>query len=114
MAKLDVGRALQSDLDAPGSLKSGEYLEERILWTVRRAVIAGDREGVVEVMRDWLLLRREPQTMLAVTAIMREHLTELVLEIEALRMDVLTGSVFPRFYLGRIDEALSSVKSSMP
>ena len=114
MAKIDVAQALQSDLDNPGSLKSGEYLEERILRTVRRALLAGDRDGVVESLREWLILRQEPQTMLAVTAAKNEQLTELVPEIEALRTDVLAGLAFPRFYLHWIDEALSSVGGSRP
>lgn len=114
MARSDLALALQSDLDSPGSLKSGEYLEERILRTVRRALVAGDRDGVVETMREWLILRQEPQTMLAVTVAKKEQLTELVLEIEALRTDVLAGRAFPKFYLRWIDEALSAVGGSRP
>ena len=114
MAKLDVVQALQSDLDNPGSLKSGEYLVDRILTTVRRALVAGDRDGVVDALREWLNLRQEPQTMLAVTAAKEEQLTELVLEIQALKTDVLAGRSFPKFYLRWIDEALSAVGGSMP
>jgi len=114
MAKTDVAQALQSDLDNPASLKSGEYLEERVLKTIRGAVIAGDRDGVVETLREWLILRQEPQTMLAVTAAKKEQLTELVLEIEALRTEVAAGRAFPQFYLRWIDDALSALGGSPP
>lgn len=114
MAKLDVALALQSDLDNPGSLKSGEYLEDRIFGTVRRALAAGDRVGVVEALRDWLIMRREPQAMLAVAAAGKEQLAELVLDIQALRADVLAGRAFPKFYLRWIDEALSALGGAIP
>jgi hypothetical protein len=114
MTNIDVARALQSDLENPGAIKSGEYLQERILRTVRRALVAGERDGVVEALREWLILRREPHTMLAVTAAKKEHLTELVLEIVALRADVLGCRVFPKFYLRWIDDALSSFRGSTP
>lgn len=114
MAKSDVLSAFQSDLDNPGSLKSGEYLEEQILKTVRCALRAGDRDGVIDALREWLSLGREPETMLAVTAAKQEQLTELVPEIKTLRTDVQAGRVFPIFYLRWIDEALDALGGLRP
>ncbi len=114
MAKFDVVQALQSDLDNPASFKSGEYLEDRILRSVRRALAAGNRDGVLDALREWLNLRQEPHTMLAVTAAKKEQLSELAPEIQALRTDVCAGRALQKFYLRWIDEALHAVEESKP
>jgi hypothetical protein len=114
MAKVDVLAALQDDLDNPGAVKSGEFLEEQVLATVQRALIAGDREAVVQVMQDWLRLRQLPHTLLAASAAKRERLTELIQEIEALRIDVLAGRAFRTYYLKQVDDALGTLKGLQP
>lgn len=99
MAKSDVLSALQADLENPGALKSGEFLQEHVLRTARRALAAGDHDGLVAALRDWLSLRQEPQTMLAVNVAKEERLRELAPDVQALRTDVQAGRFFPSFYL---------------
>jgi hypothetical protein len=114
MAKADVLLALQGDLANPGALKSGEALQGYVLSTCRRALVAGDRPGLLAALRDWLELRQEPQTMLAVTVARKERLTELEPEIQALRAEVQAGQAFPSFYLRWIDEALDVISAPRP
>lgn len=57
-------QVFSTELTNPGSLKSGEYLEERMLLQAGK-MIGSDREGVISVCRDWILRRDGPYTMFA-------------------------------------------------
>ena len=109
VAEVDVLSALQTALDDPGSEKSGEYLKDHVLEVVRRAMATGDRSGVIAALRVWLCLRKDPQTMLAVTAAETAQLVELVADIEALQEDVRAGRLFRTYYLRWIEAALTAL-----
>jgi len=68
-----------------------------------------ERLGLIEALREWLSLRNEPRTMLAVTMARKLGLRELKADIEALRKEVSEGRVFPRFYLREIDATLEAL-----
>ena len=108
MSKADVLAELQDDFENPGSQKSGEYLEEHVLATAYRALILGDRQALVEVLRDWISTRRAPQSRLAVTIARKLSLIELRQDIQGLRADVERGRAhdYDRFALRWIDAAL--------
>ncbi|GEM_PF-6978331 len=84
MGKSDVLALLQTDLSNPTSLKSGEYLEEQVK---KRAVVIFeyDKVGLVEAMREWIILAKDPETMLAVSVATSLGLTSLSEEIADLR-----------------------------
>lgn len=107
----DVLAALQSDLENPAAQKSGEFLEEHVLNTIRRALSAGDRAGVVLALREWIALRKEPETMLAVSAVRKERIRELRDELLALRIEIQAGRIFKTFYLEWLDDALAALKT---
>jgi hypothetical protein len=108
MSKDDVLTELETDMSDPGSYKSGEYLEEHILASANAALLT-DRVGLIAALREWLSLRDESRTMLAVTMARKLRLQELKADIEALRKEVSEGRVFPRFYLREIDASLEAL-----
>jgi|SRR5689334_17633803 len=108
MTKSFVLSRLEACIDDPGSLKSGEYLREEILDEARR-IQDPDREFLVDVLRDWLQLRSEPRTMVAVDIAKVLALGGLKDDIQALRDDIVAGKAFSPYYLRWIDEALSSL-----
>lgn len=112
MSKREVLLALEGDMTNPGSQKSGEFLAEHVLWTAQRFVAAGDRSGLIDAMQEWLRLRRDPQTMLAVKVVAKERLVELASEVRALRADVEAGRTLWRYYVRWIDDALDVIESS--
>lgn len=112
MAKSDVLAALEDDLANPGAMKSGEFLEQHAQNTARRFLEAGDRQGLVEVLRDWIAARTEPHTMLAVSITRRQRLLELVPDLRTLREEVDAGRAFHRFYLRWVDSALDDLSGN--
>ncbi|MCO6455263.1 MAG: hypothetical protein J5I93_08175 [Pirellulaceae bacterium] len=109
MSKDDILAMLASDLNDPGSQKSGEYLEEHVLRQARSAV-ASDRVGLVEAMRQWLELRREPETMLAVSVAEETELQELAPDIDRLLAEVVAGQVFQPYYADALRTAVARLR----
>lgn len=109
MGKEEILTILESDVQDPGSYKSGEYLEEHAL---RHAsyIVETDRQGLVEALTEWINAKTEPRTMLAVTIAQKLKLKELMNPIRMLRNEIAHGNVFPSFYLRYIDEALEGMK----
>ena len=105
MSKGDILELLETDMADPGSFKSGEYLREHVLIHAG-AALADDRKGLVEALREWLNFRTDPRTMLAVTVASKLSLKELKPDIETLKVEVMAGKFFPRFYLRNIQAAL--------
>ncbi len=104
--KDDVIAAFETDFADPGALKSGEYLEGHVLERAK-AMFSGSRCTVIEVLREWLLLREDPRTMIAVTVIRELGIRELREEVVDLRKDVQAGRVFRRWYVQNIDKTIS-------
>lgn len=104
--KKNILKAFETDLSDPGSIKSGEYLEEHILMNARRFLIE-DRQALIEVLQHWLSLRSEPKTMLAVVVTRELKLIELKSQLEELKKEVQAGKVFLPFYADSINEALA-------
>src|SRR5262245_16747475 len=108
MSKDDILTALETDMNDPGAYKSGEYLEEHVLMHARY-FLSADRSGLIEALREWLNLRSEPRTMLSVKIAQEVGLKEMISDIEALRREIDSGKIFPRFCLHDIDNALNSL-----
>ncbi len=109
MSKEDVLNAFQTDFNNPGSLKSGEYLQEQI---VKRArwLFPKDPSGVIEVLRQWLHNIQEPHTMLAVKVIEELAIEQFRDELLSLKSDIEKGKIFMPFYVRDVDDALSALK----
>ena len=104
---------LETDMNNPGAMKSGEYLEELI--TNRSFELKKThRSALVEVFSEWIKARSEPRTMLAVRVSKEISLAEMIPCIQKLRDDVAKGRAFPNFlkdyYLNTIDDVLSFLK----
>jgi hypothetical protein len=110
MTKDDVLRILETDFTDPGSYKSGEYLAEHIFWHIG-LLIQNERQYIIEILNDWLNLRIEPHTMLAVRTADKFDVSELVPQIKALKHEIENGNSFPRYYIQRIDKALMKLES---
>ena len=106
MSKIDFLDVLQTAVNDPGSFKSGECLEEHVLGNARKFLVS-DWVGLIEALCEWISMKREPQTMLAISVAKELKLREIRYVIEDLRQEVSVGKVFPKFYLRDIDEALS-------
>ncbi|MDQ3565513.1 MAG: hypothetical protein M3436_15785 [Pseudomonadota bacterium] len=110
MSKESILLDFESDLEDPGSLKSGEYLGAHVLAHARSAA-AKEKDTLVEVLRDWLLITNEPRTMLAVRVAKELRLRELTPHLENLRNRIETGEAFFPFYLQWVDEALRVLRN---
>jgi len=108
MEKEDIIAAFETEFQDPGAIKSGEYLEEHI-FNVARDIVTKDRLGLIVVMREWLALRKEPETMLAVSVAKEMKLAELTEDLHALRIDIEQLKLFMPWYVRRIDQALAVI-----
>ena len=111
MEKEDIIAAFETEFQDPGAIKSGEYLEDHVL-DVAKSIINKNRSGLVEVMREWIELRVEPKTMLAVAVAGNLGLAELRDDIAVLRKDIEQRKCFMPWYVQRIDNALSRINDS--
>ena len=109
MSKEEALRLLETDINDPGAEKSGEYLEEHVITRSERLLKANNREGLLNALRDWLLSRSEPRTMLAITVARKFLLSELKSEIAIIRSEIANGNLFLPFYLKEVDEALKAL-----
>ena len=108
MSEREVLSVLETAINDPGSVKSGEYLDDHILLYARE-FLHTDRIGLIDALSKWVKMKNEPRTMLAIRAAKELNLRELRRVIETLRHEVATGKVFPKFYLRDVDETLSSL-----
>lgn len=108
MTRDEMKEWLESELANFPKRASGE---EGYRFMVRQTarVLASDRQALVDVLHDWLLLRAEPRTMLAVEIAASHHVDELRSDIENLLDDVKKGAAFKRYYVRPIMEALSRI-----
>lgn len=105
-----VSRALQECFEDPGAEKSGEYLYAHVAAVARHAVENGHREELLNILRDWIAKRREPETMLAVDLAGDLRLVNLERQLDALLADVLAGRCFMPFYSQWIERALAAIR----
>jgi len=110
MGREEVEIAFGTAFTDPGSVKSGEYLREHILAAAERFV-ASDRSALLEVLTEWLQMRDEPHTMLAVAVIGRLGLGELYGELQQLKAEIDSGRVFWQWYGRKVDAALARIKT---
>ncbi len=106
MTKAQIMNLFETDFTNPGSYKSGEYLEEHVLIRAKR-IVRNDRPNLIEVLREWLALRTEPKTMLAVVVARELRLTELKQDLANLSTEINTKKTFPAFYCDEIDDTVS-------
>ncbi|MCK9589240.1 MAG: hypothetical protein WC076_09860 [Terrimicrobiaceae bacterium] len=105
MKKEEIIAIFETDFSNPGSVKSGEYLEDHVL-THAQEIVKANRGALIEILADWLAMRTEPQTMLAVKIAGVLCVRELRNALLKLRDDVAVGRAFLPFYTKRIDAAL--------
>lgn len=82
--------------------------------TVRvQSEVKEDRRPIDEVMRDWLSLRSEPKTMLAVRVAAAFELAELRHDIESLLRDVQRGAGFDRPLKSLYEQLISTALAKL-
>lgn len=86
----------------------GEQLYDHLNKIAARYV-ASEHHELVFAVREWLLLRSEPKTMLVVDIVAKLHLTELRSVLEKLLVDVEQGKAFKPFYSRPIRTALAMI-----
>jgi hypothetical protein len=96
---------LDSEVAGFPSRASGEQGYEFINRIAARYV-KSERSMLIAALTDWLLLRSEPKTMIALDIAGNLNLTELRSEIEKLLEDVQNGIVFMPFYSRPIEVVL--------
>lgn len=104
---------LDSEIAGFPGRSSGEDGYRFLLRIIRRYVDSA-RQPLVEVMKEWLRLRAEPKTMLAVKLAADLQLGELRSEVEELLRDVESGvtafnPALKGYYARRITDALSRI-----
>jgi hypothetical protein len=105
----DVLASIEATLSAPGTDKSGEYLQELVTQRIRKALPA-DREAAIQALEIWLQSRTEPRTMVAAFIAGDLKLSELRPEIERLRIDIESGRAFYLYYLSNVDKVLCKLQ----
>ncbi len=85
--------------------------EELYTYLFKRTIplVELDRESFVTALSEWLNLRSEPRTMLAVEIATKHHLKELRDDIEKLLNDVEKGRAFKSYYNDPIRDALQKL-----
>jgi len=85
--------------------------EELYAYLIKRtaSLVESDRCSLVKALAEWLKLRSEPRTMLAVEIAKTHHLAELRNDIEELLDDVRKGRAFKSFYQKPISDALNEL-----
>ena len=110
MSREKILAMFDTDLADPGSVKSGEYLEAHVLAHARSAV-SMDRQGLVNILTEWLSETSEPKTMLAVLIAKELRLTELLPNLRDLRVAIASERALLRFYVRWVDEALETLEA---
>lgn len=90
---------------------SGEQGYEHINHLVTRYAIS-EREELIAALNEWLILRSEPKTMLAVDIAGKHHMRELLPELQRLLADVEQGKAFKPFYVRSIQKAISLINAT--
>ena len=78
---------------------------------IKRAkhLILEDRFGVIGVLKEWLSLRKDPITMIAVNLTTDLIIPELKPDLEILRKEIASGKVFLPYYNEWVDKALKAI-----
>lgn len=101
----EVLSVLETDVEDPGSEKSGEYLEQHVL--AHASAIAGhSRRELIEALRHWLALKTLPRTLVAIRVAGLLQLAELEPDLRTL-MAAANARDIPVFYLRYLKKALS-------
>jgi hypothetical protein len=108
MTTEEVLGLFETDLTNPGSYKSGEFLRDHIA-NRSEALLDSNRTAVIGALREWILSRSEPQSMVAVSVVGRLRISELEPDIQDLKQDVEAGKFFPHYYLENIRLTLSKL-----
>ena len=95
-------------MDSFPSRASGEDLYE-YMNKISIGLIKESREDFIMAMTNWLQLRSEPKTMLAVEIIGNNKLMELREDLEGLLDDVNKGNAFKPFYERPINRSLRMI-----
>ena len=96
---------LNSEVAAFPTRASGEELYDYVGRLAAR-ILSTNREALAAAMADWLKLRMEPKTMLAVQIASDLRLVEVRPELESLLNDVLESRVFLPYYAKPIEATL--------
>lgn len=104
----DLLQLLDDEVAGFPSRASGEQGYEYVNMIAARYVHS-ERPMLVAALTEWLLLRSESKTMLAVDIAGKLHLTELRPALEELLMDVEQGKAFKQFYARPIKAALAMI-----
>jgi len=111
MSEQEILKMLKTDLDNPGSYKSGEYLEDQAYIHLVK-VLKTDREGIISALRYFMELRSEPESMLAVRLAERLGIYEVIPNIIKIGEEIKRGEVFKEFYSFWIDKAVKTLSNN--
>lgn len=107
----EMKKWLDSEIEDYPWRASGEELYEYIRKKVA-PYVTEERNEVVEALREWIDLRKEPHTMIAVDLAAKFNISEVSSDIDLLLMDVKKGKVFKEFYERPIKDSLKRMAES--
>ncbi len=108
MTKEEMLLELKKDFDDPISEESGEYFRD-LIFKRCKSLIKKDRKVLIEILIDWINMKKEPHTMLAVKIVELFKIIELKSNILKLGKDISDGKLFHNYYLRYINSALNSI-----
>ena len=105
MTTEEILRFLQGEIEAYPERASGHDYYRHMDRKIRR-LVESSRDELVAAFKEWIRLRKEPHTMLAIRLGANYELAELRDEILFLRKEVEGGRAFLPYYVQFIDKAL--------
>lgn len=106
--KTELLQILDAEVVGFPTKASGEQLYERI-GKIAACYAKAERSELIAALADWLQLRSEPKTMIALDIAGKLQLTELRPQIERLLSDVEKGQAFMPFYARPIKAVLTRI-----
>ena len=114
MSACEATAWLESELKGFQERAGGEELYRFFVSITRKPLStdAEDRQAIVDALHEWLGMRTEPRTMLAVEIAAAHGLSELRSDIGVLLDDVKAGKAFLPFYSQNIEKALQRMSAA--